>query len=117
VRAHVDRAFTEAMLISLIAGITVAVLTAGLVTWLVARRLASPVGEPAAATSTNPPTLTSLPIASARPEWPSPIPAKDFHRTTRAGCSNASTAPTPAAAPHQPRRTDQRRAGTAPESA
>jgi signal transduction histidine kinase len=51
VQAHVDRAFTEAMLISLVAGITVAVLTAGLVTWLVARRLASPVGELAAATS------------------------------------------------------------------
>jgi signal transduction histidine kinase len=51
VQAHVDRAFTEAMLISLAAGITVAVLTAGLVTWLAARRLAAPVGELAAATT------------------------------------------------------------------
>ncbi|MCU7731000.1 ATP-binding protein [Actinoplanes sp. KI2] len=51
VQAHVDEAFTEAMLISLVAGITVAVLTAGLVAWLVARRLAAPVGELAAATA------------------------------------------------------------------
>ncbi len=51
VETHVDRAFTQATLISLTAGITVAVLVAGLVTWLVARRLAAPVTTLAAATT------------------------------------------------------------------
>ena len=51
VRTHVDQAFTEATLISLSAGIAVAVLAAGLVTWLVARRLAAPVAGLAAATT------------------------------------------------------------------
>jgi two-component system sensor histidine kinase BaeS len=51
VRGHVDQAFTEATLISLGAGIVVAVLVAGLVTWLVARRLAAPIAGLAAATA------------------------------------------------------------------
>jgi two-component system sensor histidine kinase BaeS len=51
VQIHVDRAFTQATLISLAAGTTVAVLAAGLVTWLVARRLAAPVADLAAATT------------------------------------------------------------------
>jgi two-component system, OmpR family, sensor histidine kinase BaeS len=48
---HVDRAFTEATLISLGAATAGAVLTAGLVAWLVARRLAAPVAELAGATA------------------------------------------------------------------
>ncbi len=51
VQTHVDRAFTQATLISLTAGITAAVLAAGLVTWLVARRLAAPVADLAATTT------------------------------------------------------------------
>jgi two-component system sensor histidine kinase BaeS len=51
VQTHVDRAFTEAVLISLTAGIVVAVLAAGLIAWLVARRLAAPVAELATATT------------------------------------------------------------------
>ncbi|MFI1991044.1 sensor histidine kinase [Actinoplanes sp. NPDC020271] len=51
VQSHVDRAFTQATLISLAAGVVVAVLAAGMVTWLVARRLAAPVAELAAATT------------------------------------------------------------------
>lgn len=51
VQTHVDRAFTQATLISLTAGITAAVLAAGLGTWLIARRLATPVANLAAATS------------------------------------------------------------------
>jgi len=51
VRTHIDQAFTEATLLSLAAGIVVAVLVAGLVTWLVSRRLAAPVAELAATTT------------------------------------------------------------------
>ncbi|MFD0525822.1 histidine kinase dimerization/phospho-acceptor domain-containing protein [Paractinoplanes durhamensis] len=51
VQNHVDQAFTEALLISLTAGLTIAVLAAGFVTWLVARRLAAPVAELAATTT------------------------------------------------------------------
>jgi signal transduction histidine kinase len=51
VQDHVDRAFTQATLVSLTAATTVAVLAAGIVTWLVARRLAAPVAGLAAATS------------------------------------------------------------------
>ncbi|WP_052711048.1 HAMP domain-containing sensor histidine kinase [Pseudofrankia sp. DC12] len=51
VETHVERAFTQAMMISLTAGTTAAVLAAGLVTWLVARRLAAPVTTLAAATT------------------------------------------------------------------
>jgi two-component system sensor histidine kinase BaeS len=51
VRTHVDRAFTQATLISLGVGITVAVIAAGLVTWLIVRRLAAPVATLAAATT------------------------------------------------------------------
>jgi two-component system, OmpR family, sensor histidine kinase BaeS len=51
VQTHVDRAFTQATLISLAAGTTVAVIAAGLVTWLIARRLAAPVADLATATT------------------------------------------------------------------
>ncbi len=49
VQTHVERAFTEATLISLGVGTLVAVAAAGLVTWLIARRLAAPVADLAAA--------------------------------------------------------------------
>jgi signal transduction histidine kinase len=48
---HVDRAFTRATLVSLGIGIAVSVLVAGLVTWLITRRLAVPVTELAVATA------------------------------------------------------------------
>jgi signal transduction histidine kinase len=51
VRTHVNRAFTQATLISLGAGTLAAVIAAGLVTWLVSRRLAAPVTELAAVTT------------------------------------------------------------------
>ncbi len=47
---HVERAFTEATLVSLGTGTLAAVVAAGLVTWLVTRRIAAPVGDLAAAT-------------------------------------------------------------------
>ncbi|GGL10426.1 sensor histidine kinase [Mangrovihabitans endophyticus] len=51
VLTHVDRAFTQATLISLTAAITVAIIAAGLIAWLIARRLAAPVAGLAAATT------------------------------------------------------------------
>lgn len=45
VTTHVDRAFTQATLISLGTGTLTAVVAAGLVTWLVARRIATPVSD------------------------------------------------------------------------
>jgi two-component system sensor histidine kinase BaeS len=46
---HVDEAFSNAVLISLAVGVTVALAAALVVTWLVARRLAAPVAEAAEA--------------------------------------------------------------------
>ncbi len=45
VTTHVDEAFTQATLVSLGTGTLTAVITAGLVTWLVARRIATPVAD------------------------------------------------------------------------
>lgn len=50
VGTHVERAFTQATLISLGTGTLTAIIAAGLVTWLVARRIATPVTELALAT-------------------------------------------------------------------
>ncbi len=50
VTTHVERAFTQATLISLGTGTLTAIIAAGLVTWLVARRIAAPVTELARAT-------------------------------------------------------------------
>ena len=46
---HVDEAFSNAVLIALAVGVTVALAAALVVTWLVARRLAAPVAEAAEA--------------------------------------------------------------------
>lgn len=48
---HVARAFDQAILVALGVGILVAGITAGAISWLVARRLAAPVAEAADATS------------------------------------------------------------------
>ena len=45
VQHHVDEAFSQALMLSLVLGVLAAVVTATLVTWLVSRRLASPVAE------------------------------------------------------------------------
>lgn len=50
VTTHVERAFTQATLVSLGTGTLIAVVAAGLVTWLVARRIATPVTDLALAT-------------------------------------------------------------------
>jgi two-component system sensor histidine kinase BaeS len=47
--AHADQAFATAMLLSLAMAVTVAILTALTVTWLVTRRIATPVSDLAAA--------------------------------------------------------------------
>jgi signal transduction histidine kinase len=49
IRGHVDSAFDRALLLSLAVGVTVATVVAALITWLVARRLAAPVHDVAAA--------------------------------------------------------------------
>ena len=51
VQTHVERAFTQATLLALGIGTLVAVAAAGLITWLVARRLAAPVTALAATTT------------------------------------------------------------------
>ena len=49
VRDHVDQAFSQAMLVALATAVVVATVVAGMISWLVARRLAGPVREVAAA--------------------------------------------------------------------
>jgi two-component system sensor histidine kinase BaeS len=51
VQHHVDEAFNQALLLSLALGVLAAIVAATLVTWLVSRRLASPVAEVAHATT------------------------------------------------------------------
>lgn len=49
VRAHVDRAFDQALLLALGIGVAVAVLVAAAISWLIARRVAGPVQQTASA--------------------------------------------------------------------
>ena len=48
-QTHVDEAFSNALFIALLVGVTFALMAALVVTWLVARRVAAPVAEAAAA--------------------------------------------------------------------
>ena len=50
-QTHVERAFNQATLLSLAVGVLAAVIAAGLLTWLVVRRLAAPITGLAAATT------------------------------------------------------------------
>ncbi len=71
VRTHVERAFTQATLLSLGIGIMAAVVAAALVTWLVSRRLAAPVTDLAAATTrlADAHSATTVPDPGLGPEF------------------------------------------------
>jgi two-component system, OmpR family, sensor histidine kinase BaeS len=86
---HVNQAFMSATLISLGIGTLVAVLVAGLVTWLVARRLAAPVVDLAAATGRIADGVYDTPVADPRlgPEFAA-LAASVNQLSTRLSTSN-----------------------------